>query len=121
VNDETPVPPALGYAPSPEDDALTRGEAFIDSHQLLTLESYPLQFNLTLTGSLPTPCHQLRVTVSSPDAGNMIAVEVYSVVDPAAVCAQMIQPFEVTVPLGSYPSGRYFLHINGNQATSFDA
>ncbi|MFZ5880170.1 MAG: hypothetical protein ACOY0R_12430 [Chloroflexota bacterium] len=122
TNNETPASPdAVDYLPQPADSALTRGEAFIDSHQLLTLESHPLQFNLTLTGSLPTPCHQLRVTVSSPDAGNMIAVEVYSVVDPAAVCAQVLQPFEAMVPLGSYPSGRYFLHINGNQATSFDA
>ncbi|MBI5295950.1 MAG: hypothetical protein HY869_10770 [Chloroflexi bacterium] len=122
TNNETPTSPdAVDYLPQPADSALTRDGASLDSYQLLTLESYPLQFNLTLTGSLPTPCHQLRVAVSPPNAGNKIAVEVYSVVDPNAVCAQVIQPFEVSVPLGSFPSGHYFLHINGNQATEFDA
>lgn len=122
TSSETPADPvAVDYLPQPGDSALARDGASLDAYQLLTLESYPPQFNLALTGSLPTPCHQLRVAVSPPDAGNKIAVEVYAVVDPNAVCAQVVQPFEVTVPLGGYPSGHYFLHINGNQATEFDA
>jgi hypothetical protein len=122
TNNETPVSPEPGaYLPQPADSALTKGEALVATNQLLTLESYPLQFNLNLTGSLPTPCHQLRVEVSQPDAKNQVMVDVYSVVDPDAVCAQVVQPFEVTVPLGSYPSGHYTLLINGLKATEFDS
>jgi hypothetical protein len=122
TNSETPaLPEADSYLPRPTDSELIRDTAHVDSYQLLTLESSPLQFNLTLTGGLPTPCHQLRVAVSAPDADNKINVEVYSVSKPDAICAMMIQQFEVNVPLGSFPSGHYLLLINGNQATEFDS
>jgi len=109
------------YAPQPSDADLTRGEAFVNSYQLLTLESMPLQFTLTLKGSLPTPCAALRVDVAEPDADNKINVEVYSVSKPDRVCAMVLQDFEVNVPLGSFPAGRYFLIINGNKATEFQS
>ena len=67
--DSSPEPaPTPAYAPQPGDAALIRGEVFLDSAQLLIRESYPPQVTLTLAGSLPTPCHQLRVAVAAPDA-----------------------------------------------------
>lgn len=109
------------YSPQPADGDLIRGEAFINSYQLLTLESQPLQFTLEIMGSLPTPCNQLRVVVNKPDASNNILVDVYSVTKPDAICAMMLSDFEVTVPLGSYKPGHYFLLINGQKATEFDS
>ncbi|NOH03657.1 MAG: hypothetical protein HND47_17695 [Chloroflexi bacterium] len=116
-----PVPPADDYAPRPEDASLTRGPAYVDSTDLLTLESYPLQFMLQLKGSLPTPCHALRVAVSAPDAQNKVMVDVYSVSDPNMMCAQMLKSFEVNIPLGSFPAGKYTLWVNGSQVAEFDA
>ena len=107
--------------PRPGDKALHRGTVYLDSADLLTLESYPLQFSLALAGNLPTPCNHLRVAVSPPDAENKIVVNVYSVVDPNAVCIQMLEAFEVSIPLGSYPSGHYTLWVNGEQVAEFDA
>jgi len=107
--------------PRPGDKALHRGTVYLDSADLLTLESYPLQFSLALAGNLPTPCNHLRVAVSPPDAENKIVVNVYSVADPNAVCIQMLEPFEVSIPLGSYPSGHYTLWVNGEQVAEFDA
>jgi hypothetical protein len=109
------------YLPKPDDAFLTRGEAYIDSSDLLTLESYPLQFMLSLKGSTPTPCHQLRVLVNAPDVENKILVEVYSVTDPNKVCVQVLSPFEVNVPLGSFAPGYYVLLINGEQVAEFEA
>ncbi|MBL8090219.1 MAG: hypothetical protein KF758_13185 [Anaerolineales bacterium] len=109
------------YLPKPEDGLLTRGEAYIDSTDLLTMESYPLQFMLNLKGNTPTPCHQLRVLVNSPDVENKILVEVYSVSDPSAICVQVLSPFEVNIPLGSFATGKYVLLVNGNQVAEFDA
>ena len=109
------------YAPRPGDDQLTRGEAFIDSADLLTMESFPLQFALVLKGNLPTPCHQIRVIYNEPDAENKIKLEVYSVTDPNAACAQMLQPFEQNISLGSFPSGHYTVWVNGQQVAEFDA
>ncbi len=112
-SDATPPTERPFYAPQPGDDKLERGKAFLDTHEVLTLESFPPQYLLKLTGSLPTPCHQLRVTTSAPNEKGQILVEVYSVVDPQKICAQVLQEFMVNVPLGSLPSGTYSLLLNG--------
>lgn len=109
------------YAPRPGDDTLLRGEIYLDSSDLLAMESFPVQYSLALKGSLPTPCHELRVVYHEPDANNKIALDVYSVADPNAVCTQMLQPFEQSIYLGSFPSGHYTVWVNGKQAAEFDA
>ncbi|NJN78996.1 MAG: hypothetical protein HC797_00110 [Anaerolineales bacterium] len=109
------------YAPQPADATLIRSEAYVDSADLLTLESYPLQFMLSLKGNLPTPCHQLRIAVSAPDAENKIFVEVYSVTNPDKVCVQVLSPFEANYSLGSFPTGNYTLWVNGNQVAEFQS
>jgi hypothetical protein len=106
--------------PSPADSALTRESVYLDSIDLLTMESYPLQFSLALAGNMPTPCNQLRVDVSPPNAENKIVVDVYSVSAPNAVCIQMLEPFSVNIPLGSFPSGHYTIWINGEKVAEFD-
>lgn len=122
VNSETPsAPQPDGYAPSPSDLTLTRGEAYVDETNLLALESYPLQFMLNLKGSLPTPCHQLRVAVSAPDSENKILVDVYSVSSPDSICVQVLEPFEVNIPFGSFPTGHYTVWVNGKQVTELDS
>jgi hypothetical protein len=113
--------PVSDYSPKPEDVTLIRGEVYMDSNELLILESYPLQFMLNLKGSTPTPCHQLRVFVNPPDFENKILVEVYSVSEPNAICVQVLSPFEVNIPLGSFATGYYILLINGQQAAEFEA
>lgn len=113
--------PIHEYQPKPGDSALKRGPAFVEGHDLLILESYPLQFMLTLRGNLPTPCNQIRVMVAAPDANNVITVDVYSLSDPNLLCAEVIQPFEVNLPLGSFAAGHYRLMINGEPGAEFDA
>ncbi|MCC7118250.1 MAG: hypothetical protein IT310_06965 [Anaerolineales bacterium] len=114
-------PAPSDYSPSPADSALTRGPAFLDDVELLTLESFPLQFSLLLKGNLPDPCHQLRISVSPPNANNEILVDVYSVAAEGKMCAQVLSPFEASYPLGSFPSGHYILLVNGTQEAEFDA
>jgi hypothetical protein len=124
VQDSTPTQGselAPIYAPRAGDDALQRGNAFIDSADILTMESYPLQFSVVLKGNLPTPCHELRVVYNQPDAENKIGLEVYSVAEPSAVCAQMLEPFEQNITLGSFPAGHYTVWVNGRQMGEFDA
>ena len=108
-------------SPRPSDSNLVRGNVLLDSTDLLTMESFPLQFMLVLKGGLPTPCHELRVAVSPPDVQNKIVVDVYSVVDPNSICAQVVEPFEENFPLGSFPSGHYTLWVNGEQVAEFDS
>jgi len=116
-----PVSETHPYAPRAGDEKLMWGNVYIDSAQLLSLESYPLQFVLALAGSLPTPCNELRAVVNPPDEHNRIQVEVYSLVDPDQICIQMLKPFSVSISLGSFPTGHYTLWVNGEQAGELDA
>jgi hypothetical protein len=120
-SDDPSAPPADTLLPQPADAALQRENAYLDSAELLIMESYPLQFMLVLQGSLPTPCNQLRVSVSPPDAENKIVIDVYSLRDPALMCTEVIQPFSENVPLGSFPAGKYTLWVNGEKVAEFDA
>lgn len=109
------------YAPQPGDNVLSGGNVYLDSTDLLILESYPIQVNLYFSGNLPTPCNQLRVVVPEPDADNRIFIEVYSVTDPNAMCIQVLDPFDTTISLGSFASGHYEVYVNGELIGEFDS
>jgi hypothetical protein len=115
------LPTSEPYAPNPNDALLTRGVAFINSTDLLTLESFPPQFMLNLKGNLPTPCHLLRVAVNPPDAENKVNVEVYTVYSLDQICAQVLSPFDVNISLGSFPAGAYMLWVNGSKVAEFQS
>lgn len=116
-----PAQSSEDYLPNPADANLSRSAAYVDLTDLLTMESFPLQFSLHITGNLPTPCHQLRILKNQPDPQSQIRLDVYSVVDPNMVCAEVLEPFEVNVPLGSYPAGHYIVIVNGTPVAEFDA
>jgi hypothetical protein len=116
-----PGPINNAYLPEPGDSNFSRGNVFIDSSDLLIMESYPIQIALVLNGNLPTPCNQLRVVANPPDEQNRIQVEVYSVIDPAEMCIQVLEPFEANIGLGSFPSGHYSVWVNGAMVAEFDA
>ncbi len=120
TNNQTPGLPPI-YAPRPGDSDLERGPVYLDSAEILTMESYPLQFAVVLKGSLPTACHELRVVFREPDEENRLKLEAYSVTDPNAVCAQALEPFEQNVYLGSFPTGHYTVWVNDEQVAEFDA
>jgi hypothetical protein len=106
--------------PQPDDSALTREGAFVNSTELLIRESFPPQVSLVVRGDLPTSCHRLRIAVSQPDPENKIAVDVYSVVDSKQACIQVLKPFEESIDLGTYPNGKYTVWVNGSKAGEFD-
>jgi hypothetical protein len=118
--DVIPPPADHEFAPSPGDDVLTRGNVFVDASDVILLESYPVQVELLLMGNLPTPCHQLRAIVSSPDDQNYIEIEVYSLTDPDMICTQVLDPFEARIPLGAYAEGSFTVLVNGEVVESFD-
>lgn len=118
---EFPTPMPNQYSPKPSDDQMIRGPFYLDSYNLNIMESYPIQISLSISGSLPTPCHEFRVEVNQPDAQNHIQVELYSVMDPEKMCAQVLEPFEFNIPMGSFPTGHYTVWINGTQIGDFDS
>jgi hypothetical protein len=120
-NMPTNEPNLSPLAPKPGDDKLLRGSVFISEKSLLIRESYPPQISLSLKGDLPTPCHELRAEIASPDPENKIMVSIYSVVDPNVACAQVLESFEEFIDLGTFPSGHYSVWVNGESAGEFDS
>ena len=114
-------PPANPLAPKPSDGNLTRGNVFIQESGLVIRESYPPQISLVVSGELPTPCHELRVEVSVPDAENKIMIDLYTVVDPDMVCIQVLKPFQENIDLGTFPGGHYTVWVNGEMVGGFDS
>ena len=79
------------------DKGLQSGPAYIDSTDVFMKESYPVQVELVIVGSLPTPCHQLRVITSEPDAEGHIQIQAYSVSDPETIKGNLID--QLTAPV----------------------
>ncbi len=117
----SPLPPPEEVRPRPEDATMRRENVYLEKTDLLVMESYPPQFALLISGNLPTPCNQLRVQVNPPDEQKRIAIEVYSVVAPDAICIEVLKPFRQTIPLGSFPAGHYTILVNGKKVAEFDA
>lgn len=101
------------YSPQASDSTLERQQAFVVGVTIKSLATTPVQFEIKFEGNLPTPCNQLRIQVYRPDVNGMIAIEVFSVVDPGQICAQVLQPFSVIINVGSFLSGVYPVQVNG--------
>lgn len=110
------------WEPVAGDADLSRGEVSLIDKEIQVETSDASQYLLFLSGTLPTPCHQLRVTVSRPDEKNQIYVETYSVFDPSEICIQVLESFEENIPLGSFSSGSqitYTVFVNGQSVGQF--
>jgi hypothetical protein len=92
----------------------------INASQLSVVASEPAQANAILVGTMPDPCHSLRVVVTPADASNTINLEVYSLYNPSTGCVEKIETFTALIPLGSYASGQYTVNVNGSRLGQFD-
>lgn len=108
------------YEPLPDDAKLQSEKVYIESHELQTVSTFPPEYLLTLKGSLPTPCHALRVKISPSDETKTLTIDVYSVVDAKAVCAQVLQPFNAEVPIRNLVPVRYKVFLNGQEIAEID-
>ncbi len=89
------------------------GPVFVDSTEILYLESFPVQVRLVVRGSLPTPCHKAVWEVD--DLGPTIDVRLWSSVSLGQNCAQVLEPFEVSIPLGSFETSTSAVVLNGEE------
>ncbi|MCB8982345.1 MAG: hypothetical protein H6659_00810 [Ardenticatenaceae bacterium] len=106
---ETAVPPTATPLTEP-----VFGLATVESVQVLTLESFPVQINVLVRGVLPNECTSIDDIVSERD-GNAFTVVITTVQDPDVICTQSIVPFEETVALDvvDLPAGTYTVNVNG--------
>jgi len=100
--------------PSPDDSKMKQGKVFIDQ----------IDFHLgalIIKGSLPTPCHKLRVELVDPTLANFtVSLSVYSLRDDSLICIQSLAPFQVTIPLKTIPDGTYTVNVNDVSQLTFN-
>lgn len=97
----------------PTPPGAVRGPLYVDSVEVLLLESYPVQVRALIKGTLPTPCHRLAWDLSGPDAQGRITLDVYSTADADVICIQVLEPFEQSIDVGSFTGGSFVLVVNG--------
>ena len=91
-------------------------QATITGVEFLYLESYPVQVRAVVTGELPTPCHVLDTDVAAAENGRIVAIALAVPPTDDEVCALVVEPFEITLDLGSFESGDYVLELNGTES-----
>ncbi|MCX6592191.1 MAG: hypothetical protein NTZ56_11760 [Acidobacteria bacterium] len=100
------------YAEQPGDARRVSGPVFLESVKLGGPSGTARP--VLITGSLPNPCHQLRLRIPARAAADGVwVVEAWSVSDPGVMCAQVLQPFAVEVMVPA-PAAR--LRVNDQTA-----
>ena len=105
--------------PRPPIDRSVSGEVWITKTDLLVMESYPIQLSLQVEGEKPTPCHEVFWIVE--DTGERIEITMISQVNSDQSCAQVIEPFIISVPLGSWAEESRDVYLNGEMVGSFQS
>ncbi len=104
--------------PRPPIEGSVDGEVWVTGADVRVMESFPVQIMLDVTGDKPTPCHEIFWTVE--DDGEVIEIEMISQVATEQSCAQVIEPFTIAVPLGSWNEETREIRLNGEVVGSFE-
>ncbi len=80
--------------PDPKETAWQVGPFHLESARLEYREA---AWVLVVSGTLPTPCHQVRHRVALE--GTRLQVDIFTVRDPGVMCVQVLQPFSGEVDL----------------------
>jgi hypothetical protein len=114
-----PGEPGVIPEPRPPIPGNVDGPVMISSASLRIMESFPIQVALDVEGDKPTPCHEIFWTVD--DTGETIEIEMISQTASDQACAQVIEPFIIAVPLGSWQGESRDVTLNGEPVGSFDS
>jgi hypothetical protein len=114
-NTPTPEPPTPEAATTtPTLSGPLTAEAQVDSIQILTLESFPVQINVLARGELPDGCTVID-NIQTTRTGNAFSVRVQTIRPADAVCTQALVSFAETIPLDvvGLAAGTYTVTVNG--------
>lgn len=89
----------------------------VESVEVILKESFPVAVDLIVGGYLPDPCTELG-DIREQLVGNIfnVSLEMRKQKDTDLMCAQVITPYEVTIPLTKVlgvSAGEYVVNVNG--------
>jgi hypothetical protein len=92
----------------------SRGQAIVNSIDILLMESFPVQVSVLAQGDLPDTCTQIDEVISQR-TDDLFRVAITTLRQPDAACAQTLVPFEENIPLDvvDLPAGTYTVTVNG--------
>lgn len=100
--EETPTPTPTLQVPTLNTpagtDGAAQGQAFVESLQVVTLESFPVQVQATVNGSLSDGCTSL-VGINVTQQGATFLLDVQTVRNDTGACTQALVPFSQAVSL----------------------
>ncbi|MDY9927691.1 protease inhibitor I42 family protein [Methanosarcina sp.] len=104
--------PADGQNTSNEE--YTYGMANVESIDILTLESFPVQIHVIAEGYLPDGCTEID-EINTEKEGNTFNVNITTKRPKEAICTQAIEDFKETIPLDvqGLSAGNYTVNVNG--------
>jgi inhibitor of cysteine peptidase len=109
-------------APTPGADAsgVITGRAFVESVELLMLESFPVQVHAVVKGSLSDGCTTVD-QVTQTRQGNTFEIQITTRRPAEAMCTQALVPFEETIALDvvGLKAGVYVVNVN-DVSSSFE-
>jgi inhibitor of cysteine peptidase len=90
------------------------GQAIINSVDLLTLESFPVQIHAVVRGDLPDGCTEID-EITSERQGNTFVVTITTRRPLDVACTLALVPFEEPIPLevNGLTAGDYTVNVNG--------
>ncbi|RIK42555.1 MAG: hypothetical protein DCC55_08600 [Chloroflexi bacterium] len=94
------------------------GQALVDGVEVQLLESFPVQANAVVRGFLRDACTEIG-EIRQRFTGDTFYIEIITVRDASAMCAQVLVPFEESIPLdmAGLPAGDYTVEVDGVQAS----
>jgi hypothetical protein len=108
------------YRPQSKDVGAKIAGAIVDNTSLVErFDLDPFRVELSISGSVPSVCNELRIDVEPPNASYQIFVEVYSLISKGVNCDNVFQQFEASLLLGVYSDGRYTVWVNDGYAGDF--
>jgi hypothetical protein len=111
---DVPAVPTQEITPAlPGGETLT-GLALVDSIDILTLESFPVQINVVARGNLPDGCTTIDRAISEKEDSHFrITLTTRRPVD--AICTEALVPYEQVIPLEvrGLLAGMYTVDVNG--------
>ena len=110
----TNIPPTPTPALSTPTGETVRSQARVDSIQILTEESFPVQVNVRVRGELPDGCTMVDEVITQ-QTGTTFQSVVGTIRPGDAVCTAAVVPFEEVVPLDvlGLDAGTYTVTVNG--------